>query len=134
MPAGAHLFSMPNKIGLSQRDYFVVQTIYNGWALFGIVLFGNLFALAALAFVQRARKASFVLVLIALAAQVATLAIFFAVVFPANQATANWTVAPPDWEPLRAHWEWGHAVNAAISFAGFCALAASVVLTRQPKS
>jgi hypothetical protein len=134
VPAGAHLFSMANKIGLSQRDYFVVQSIYSGWALFGSVLIGNLIALAALAYVQRRRKAPFVLVLVGLGAQIATLTIFFAVVFPANQATVNWTVAPPAWEPLRTQWEWGHAVDAVIAFAGFCALAASVVLTRPQKS
>jgi hypothetical protein len=38
VPAGAHLFELPNKIGLSQDRYFIVQDIYRGWALFGIVL------------------------------------------------------------------------------------------------
>jgi len=37
-PSGAHLFELPHKIGLSQQDYFVVQSIYRGWALFGIVI------------------------------------------------------------------------------------------------
>ena len=89
---------MLNKIHLSQDDYFVVQNIYRGWALFGFVLAGNLLALAALAVVQRAQTAPFALVLIALASQIATLVIFFTVVFPANQATANWTAVPANWE------------------------------------
>jgi hypothetical protein len=38
VPAGAHLFELPNKIGLSQDRYFIVQQIYRGWALFGFVL------------------------------------------------------------------------------------------------
>src|SRR5690606_16447499 len=42
VPAGAHFFELPNKIGLAEDDYFVVQNIYRGWALFGIVLFGAL--------------------------------------------------------------------------------------------
>jgi hypothetical protein len=33
VPAGAHLFELPNKIGLSQDRYFIVQSIYRGWAL-----------------------------------------------------------------------------------------------------
>lgn len=32
-PALAHLFALPNKIGLPRDQYFVVPMIYNGWAL-----------------------------------------------------------------------------------------------------
>jgi len=38
-PAGAHLFALPNKIGLSQQEYYVGQSIYRGWAFFGIMIF-----------------------------------------------------------------------------------------------
>jgi len=31
VPAGAHLFAMPNKIELSRDAYFTVQAIYLGW-------------------------------------------------------------------------------------------------------
>ncbi len=133
VPAGAHLFAMPHKIHLAQNDYFIVQTIYRGWALFGIVLFGNLAALTALAIVQRGQTTSCALVLAALASQIATLVIFFTFVFPANQATANWTMVPAGWEQLRLQWEWGHAVDAVISFAGYCALVLSVLLKRTDK-
>jgi hypothetical protein len=34
------LFELPNKIRLSQEQYFTVQGIYRGWALFGFVLLG----------------------------------------------------------------------------------------------
>jgi hypothetical protein len=40
VPAGAHLFELPNKIRLSQEQYFTIQGIYRGWALFGFVLLG----------------------------------------------------------------------------------------------
>ena len=30
---GAHLFALPNKIGLPQEQYFIVQAIYRGWFL-----------------------------------------------------------------------------------------------------
>src|SRR3546814_18463162 len=38
VPAGAHLFELPAKISLTREDYFIVQEIYSGWALFGFVL------------------------------------------------------------------------------------------------
>ena len=130
VPSGAHFFALANKIHLARDDYFIVQSVYRGWALFGIVLIGNLFALAALAIVQRAQPAPFVLVLIALGCQFATLAIFFVFVFPTNQATANWTEIPANWQSLRRSWEYGHAVSAVIAFLGFCALSLSVLATR----
>ena len=40
VPAGAHFFELPNKIRLSQEQYFTVQGIYRSWALFGFVLLG----------------------------------------------------------------------------------------------
>jgi hypothetical protein len=131
-PAGAHLFALPNKIHLTQTDYFIVQSIYRGWALFGIALFCNLMVSAVLAIVVRAQTAPLVLMLISLVSQVAVLAIFFAFVYPTNVATDNWTTIPANWEQLRQHWEIGHAVNAAIGFAGFCALALSVLTARRP--
>ena len=130
VPAGAHFFSLPNKIHLAKDDYFIVQSIYSGWAFFGIVLIGNLFALAALAIAVRMQPAPFVLVLLSLACQFATLAVFFAFVFPTNQATHNWTEIPANWQALRRSWEYGHAASALIAFGGFCALALSVLATR----
>ena len=44
VPAGAHLFTLPDKIDLAQEQYFIVQNIYRGWALFGIVCIGALLA------------------------------------------------------------------------------------------
>jgi hypothetical protein len=38
VPGGAHLFELPNKIALSERDYLVAQSIYRGWALFGSII------------------------------------------------------------------------------------------------
>lgn len=52
-PAFAHLLELPNKIALPRDHYFAVQTIYNGWALLGIVIFGALLSMLALAIVLR---------------------------------------------------------------------------------
>ena len=84
VPAGAHLFELPNKIGLPQDEYFVVQSIYRGWALFGVVLFGALAANLALAVTVRRQRTPFRLALAAFLLVAATLVIFFTWTYPAN--------------------------------------------------
>lgn len=130
VPAGAHFFELPNKIGLAQDAYFTVQGIYRGWALFGFVLFGALFFNLALTLLLAYRRRSYRLPLAAFLLVAATLAIFFVWTFPANQATANWTLTTPHWEELRRHWEYAHAVNAVLTFLALCLLTWSAVTTR----
>ncbi|HEX5796687.1 MAG TPA: hypothetical protein VFY19_12665 [Geminicoccaceae bacterium] len=130
VPAGAHLFELPNKIGLEQESYFIVQNIYRGWALFGIVLFGALAANLALAVAVRRQPAPFWLALAAFVLIAATLAIFFTWTYPANQATSNWTVVPDNWRELRTRWEYAHAVNAVLTFLALCAVTLSLLQTR----
>jgi hypothetical protein len=130
VPLGAHLFVLPNKILLTESNYFIVQNIYRGWALFGIVLFGALFANLTLAWALRGQRA-FVFVAICLGCLVANLVIFFAFTFPANQATNNWTEVPADWQQLRWQWEVSHALNALIAFCGFCSLAFSMLVKEE---
>jgi hypothetical protein len=130
VPAGAHLFELPNKIGLAEEAYFVVQGIYRGWALFGIVLFGALAANLALAIMVRRKRAPFRLASLAFLAVAATLAIFFTWTYPANLATRDWTVVPTNWQELRLQWEYAHAANAVLTFLALCAVTWSVLLTR----
>jgi hypothetical protein len=131
VPAGAHFFELPNKIALDQQAYFTVQSIYRGWALFGFVLFGALFANLALALLLAFRRRPYVLPLLAFGLIAATLAIFFIWTYPANQATSNWTLPTPNWTTLRVHWEYAHAVNAILTFIALCLLAWSVVRARE---
>jgi len=131
VPVGAHLFALPNKIGMDETDYFVAQRIYDGWALLGVVLIGAIIADAAAAIASRRQAWPAALAGLAALLMLATLAIFFAFTFPANQATANWTTAPDDWQALRRQWEVSHAVNAAITFAAFCSLSLAVILSRR---
>jgi hypothetical protein len=35
-PAGAHLFELPNKVGLPQDQWFIAQSIYRSWAFLGL--------------------------------------------------------------------------------------------------
>jgi hypothetical protein len=130
VPAGAHLFELPNKIGLDQDAYFVVQGIYRGWALFGIVLFGALAANLVLTFLLRHRRGAFWLALAAFLLVGATLVVFFTWTYPANQATANWTEVPANWQELRLQWEYAHAANAVLTFIALCAVTLSTLLAR----
>jgi hypothetical protein len=131
VPAGAHLFELPNKIGLDQEPYFIVQGIYRGWALFGIALFGALGTNLALAIMVRRQRAPFWLALLAFLLVAATLAIFFTWTYPANQATSNWTVVPENWRELRSRWETAHAVNAVLTFLALCAVTLSTLRARE---
>lgn len=122
VPAGAHLLEMPSKLALSGDDYLTVQGIYRGWALLGIVLIAAILADLALAGCLRRQRRSAALALAGGLMMCATLAIFFVWVFPANQATENWTTLPEDWQALRRHWEYGHAANAVLTFLALCAV------------
>jgi hypothetical protein len=125
VPGGAHLLALPNKIGLPQADYFIVQGIYRGWALLGAVLIGAM--IANVVFAVQLRRAGGAFKLAGAVLIAATLAIFFIWTFPGNQATANWTVAPADWEALRGRWEYSHAVNAVLTFLALCAVTAAAL-------
>jgi hypothetical protein len=127
VPAGAHLFELPNKIGLSQADYFTAQAIYRGWSLFGIVLFAALFANLVLSVRLRGQGGAFALALAAFVLVAATLMIFFVWTYPANQATRNWTIVPENWQALRTQWEYAHAANAVLTFIALCCLVLSTL-------
>jgi hypothetical protein len=78
----------------------------------------------------RRQRTAFWCALVAFLMMIATLAIFFAWIFPANQVTVNWTVVPDDSRALRERWEYSHAVNAVLTFVAFCAVALATVLAR----
>ena len=122
IPAGAHVFEMSGKMKLGRDAYFVVQGLYRGWAYFGIAIAGSLLACLANAALPGRRRdrlySAFAALMIA-----ASLATFFAYVYPANQITQNWTTIPANWKNLRIQWEWGHVVSAACTLLAFMALA-----------
>lgn len=128
VPAGAHLLEMPAKLALLREDYFVVQAIYRGWALLGFVLIGAMVANLVLTVMLHGRGPHFALACAAFLLVTATLVVFFAGAFPANQETQNWTVKPSDWQELRLQWEYGHAINAGLTFVALCALVLEAVL------
>lgn len=126
-PALAHLFALPNKIGLDKAQYFAVQQIYSGWALLGIVVFGALLSTLALAVALRRDRRPALWALVAFLCIAGTQIIFWSFTFPANQATVNWTEIPANWEALRARWEYSHAAGAILNLTAMIALVLSVL-------
>lgn len=130
IPSGAHLLELPAKITMNEDDYFTVQRIYEGWALFAVPILAAILTNGALWWSMRrngepaARWALASALLVCL-----TLVIFFVWVFPGNQATANWSSVPADWEMLRRNWEYGHAVNALVAFAAVLATGRAIIGT-----
>lgn len=128
VPAGAHFFELPGKIGLERDAYFTVQGIYAGWAMFAVPIFAAIAANGALFLMLRRRRSRRAFWALASAGLiVASLALFFVLVFPGNQETANWTAQPENWEALRRNWEYGHAANAILIFTAFIATAVAAI-------
>ncbi|MCB2053896.1 MAG: DUF1772 domain-containing protein [Geminicoccaceae bacterium] len=127
IPSGAHLFELPAKIGLDREAYFTVQGIYAGWSLFGAPIIAAIGVNFWLAFLERRNHPSAARwALVSAALTILSLIVFFGWIFPANEATDNWTTQPEGWELLRRDWEFGHAVNAALVA---CALLATALAT-----
>ncbi len=118
----AHALELPNKIGLSRDDYFVVQQIYRGWNLLGFLLFVQLVSMIAVAVMSRNEPRtlwpSVVAILCLLGAQL----LCWTLTFPANVATSNWTVIPDNWDALRAQWEYSHAAGAGFQILAMASL------------
>lgn len=126
-PALAHLLVLPNKIDLARDEYFVVQQIYRGWALLGIVVFTAILSNLLLAVVVRKLRSAMICALIALACLLGTQAIFWTWTHPANAQTADWTEKPENWATLRTQWEYSHAASALLNFAAFASVSLSVI-------
>lgn len=128
MAAGwAHLLELPNKIDLPRDEYLVVQQVYRGWALLGVVVIGALGSTLLLAWMERRHRARFRHALVSFGCVASGLAIFFAFTYPANRVTENWTVLPDGWEALRRQWEYSHAAGAILSMVALASLAISAI-------
>lgn len=128
-PALAHVMELPNKIDLSREEYFTVQKAYRGWSQIAWVLIVQVAALVTATILERSDRRTMLLVVLALACVAAAQGVFWTFTYPANVATANWTVMPDDWQRLRVRWEFSHAAGALLQLLGFCFLVAAV-LTR----
>jgi hypothetical protein len=131
VPYGAHLFSLPNKIGMTQEHYFIAQRAYDNWAPVSLVLFPAVLFNIILAYLLRGEGAAFYLALAGCVCMAATLVVFFIWTYPGNVGTKNWTVAPANWEYLRTRWEYSHAANAVLAFASFCLMTLASLTPRR---
>jgi hypothetical protein len=120
--------ALPNKIHLPQEPYFVVQQTYRGWEFVGIVLIAAIVADVYLSWLLRGQPRPFWLSLGGGLCMIATLAVFFAWTLPANLATDNWLSTPPNWQDIRARWEYAHAAGAALTLAGLCLIVAAALV------
>jgi hypothetical protein len=118
---GAHLFELFRKMRLPEDKYFVVQEIYRGWWIVGLLLPAALIASIALAVTVGGSTARW-LAAAAAALLAFNLAIFAIWTQPVNSMTSDWSEHVADWEMLRRQWEYSHAANAGITFAAFCAV------------
>jgi hypothetical protein len=123
VPGGAHVSELPSKLSLDREQYFVVQQIYRGWALFGASIVAAFLTNLALAILLWRRREPFALAVIACLAIAASLAVFFTWVYPANLATSNWNEIPTNWHELRTRWEFGHMAGAGLIFLALCSTA-----------
>lgn len=121
-PGMAHLLEMPHKMELSIDDYKVVQTIYRGWSLLGIIQSGAVISTLILLFYVRQSTTVFRLTLIAFLCLALTLVIFFIYTYPVNAVTHNWTKLPQNWMDLRLQWEYAHATSAVLELVAFILL------------
>jgi hypothetical protein len=129
-PGAAHLFELPNKIGLSQDQYFIVQNIYRGWALLGSVVIAAILINLLLVYLLWAQLPARWFTLLAFVCVLGGLIVFFTWTYPANVATDNWTAVPENWRALRTQWEYSHAANAVLTFVAFCSLVCAALTAR----
>jgi hypothetical protein len=123
MAAGlAHVLQLGRKMPMDGADYLVAQQLYAGWNRLGFVIVGALVATTAIALIRRGERRLRIAGAVAALAIALALTLFFTFTLPVNRATADWTTLPPDWEPLRATWEYSHAAGAALQLAALSAL------------
>lgn len=132
-----HLLEMPRKMQYGEALYMAVQHslyLYFAWigafAEVSAVLF-----LVVLSFLVWKRKLASFLTLLATVCVGAGLAVWFAVVSPANAQMAQWSSVPlpTNWSDVRRQWELGHAASAVLDLIGFGSLVASAIFEKANK-
>src|SRR5690606_9153108 len=115
------------------EEYLIVQQIYRGWSLLGIVIVAALLSAAGVTLSKRRSGAPFYLALTATLCIALSLVVFFSVTFPTNTATNNWTILPAEWEDLRRRWEYSHAVGALLYLVALASLVLSILVARDER-
>ena len=132
VPTGAHLFELTHKMAMPPSEYMIVQRVYTGWSLFGIVITVALLATFAHTLLVRADRKAFALSLGAFLGLALTQATFWIFTYPMNMASQFWTLLPEPFEAARQQWEYSHAASAVLTFGSLIAITLSVLLHNQP--
>jgi hypothetical protein len=128
VPTGAHLIELPHKLALSPADYIIVQGIYRGWSLFGIVAAVAVLSTLLLAIMRWRRPLVRNLSLFALLCFATTQVIFWTFTYPMNVASDNWTTLPDHFDVARRQWEYSHAASGVQTFLALLAIGLAVAL------
>jgi hypothetical protein len=118
----AHALELPNKINLSEHEYFIVQKAYRGWNRLAFLLLVELGSMCAIAVLSRHDPRILWPTVVAVACLLCAQAAFWIYTYPANTATHNWTTVVPDWQARRRQWEYSHAVGALFQVLAMSAL------------
>lgn len=116
----AHALALPNKLMMSEADYFAAQQAYRGWNQLAFLLSIEMTGMIALLIGYRRSRPIRWRIVTALACLILALAAFWAFTFPANLATDNWQQVPTNWQALRAQWEYSHLAGAAFQVLALC--------------
>jgi hypothetical protein len=84
IPAGAHLAEVVHKLRFTESEYRVVQQIYAGWSLLGIVMAAAILSTLLLAVDLRNQPRAFVPAVVASTCLAGTQVIFWGLTFPVN--------------------------------------------------
>lgn len=122
VPAGTHLAELPHKFRLPAHEYLVVQQLYAGWSLFGVVVSGALLSTGVLTVLERRETRLLAAALLAFVCILCTQIVFWVFTQPVNRATRHWTFLPENWKQLRRQWEYSHAASALLNLAALFAL------------
>jgi hypothetical protein len=129
----AHALELPNKISLSEHEYFIVQKAYRGWDRLAFLLLAELGSMSAVAVQWRHEPRILWPTVIAIACLLCAQAAFWIYTYPANTATHNWTTVVPDWQARRRQWEYSHAVGAAFQVLAMSALTIAALSRAPPR-
>lgn len=94
---GAHVYEIANKLPLPKAEYFIVQKIYIGWWIAGLLLPASSAGQSCVGL--RGTQCACAYGSVSSLGKSRDLLFFFT--YPVNVTTENWTIIPGDWEALR---------------------------------
>jgi hypothetical protein len=124
----AHAFELSAKMNLPRDEYFIIQQVYRGWSSISLPLVVvQLIALVTTAYLVRREPRVVVPTALAILFVLGAQVLFWTYTYPANVATANWTVPTDDWVRLRRVWEYSHLARAGLQALATTSLIIAVV-------